>query len=209
MKPRGRLDHEGQTPEVTTAPAERRARLRNAGIFLGIVGVTTAGVLLGFSGGAGSAARPALGPFGHHYEGLEDRRKVAGIPTMGEGSDAHSHANLRIYVNGKRVAVPANIGIDPRRRPAEMAALHTHDDSGKLHAEGVGGATLSDFFAIWGVPLSGARLGPHRVDGRTSLRMWVDGKTSTALERLVLRDGQHIVISYGDKSAPAPGDIEG
>lgn len=41
-----------------------------------------------------------------------------------------------------------------------MAGLHTHDGSGKLHAEGLERATLGEFFSIWGVAFSKDRLGP-------------------------------------------------
>jgi hypothetical protein len=34
--------------------------------------------------------------------------------------------------------------------------------------------------------------------------MWVDGKPSTALGQLALADGQHIVVSFGPKSARRP-----
>ena len=90
----------------------------------------------------------------------------------------------------------------------EMASLHTHDTSGELHAERVERATLGQFFEIWGVPFGADRLGPHRATPDTSVRMWVDGAPSKSFERLELRDGQRIVISYGDDNAPAPDDVE-
>jgi hypothetical protein len=34
--------------------------------------------------------------------------------------------------------------------------------------------------------------------------MWVDGKPSTTFGQLKLADGQHIVVSFGPKSAPRP-----
>jgi len=34
--------------------------------------------------------------------------------------------------------------------------------------------------------------------------MWVDGRRSNAFGNLALRDGQQIVVSYGDKAAPPP-----
>lgn len=119
-------------------------------------------------------------------------------------SPVHFHPLLKVYANGKQVTVPANIGIDPSKPAMQMAGLHTHDATGTIHVEGARGARLGQFFAIWGVPLSPTRLGPYRANGRDSVRMWVDGKPSSAFGALTLADGQRIVISYGPKTAPAP-----
>lgn len=124
------------------------------------------------------------------------------------GPKAHAHPHLWVYVDGERVTVPANIGIDPDQDAMQMAALHTHDATGKLHVEGLQRATLGQFFSIWGVAISQDRLGPHPATASKTVRMWVDGKRSNAFGRLQLRDGQRIVVSYGPKNAPAPGGIE-
>ena len=168
------------------------------------IGAVTA--LIAF-GGEDSTVK---GPFGHHYEGLDGRREAAQIPTMMQtmGSEAHAHPHLWVYVDGEQVAVPANIGIDPDQDAMQMAGLHTHDGSGKLHVEGVERATLGQFFSIWGVAFSRDRLGPHRATANKTVRMWVDGKPSDAFGALQLRDGQRIVVSYGGKDAPAPGGID-
>ena len=57
--------------------------------------------------------------------------------------------------------------------------------------------------------LSADLLGPHRATASKTVRMWVDGKPSQAFDELALRDGQNVVVSFGDKNAPAPGGIEG
>ena len=212
MREKERRRHGRLAREEAAARAERRARFRSAGIaaLIGLLAVSGTMALFAFTGGERTSQAAAPGPFGQHYAGLEERRKAANIPTMMDtmGSKAHFHPNLWVYVDGEAVTVPANIGIDPDRESMEMAGLHTHDDSGKLHAEGVDRATLGQFFAIWGVPLSAERLGPYRAHGDKTLRMWVDGEPSTAFDKLQLRDGQRIVISYGDSDAPAPGGIE-
>lgn len=200
--------------EQAAARGERRARLRSTGltVLVGLLAMSGVTALFAFGGGEGNTSQGAVpGPFGQHYAGLDERRKAAGIATMMEtmGSKAHFHPNLSVYVDGKAVHVPANIGIDPERDSMEMAGLHTHDRSGKLHAEGVERARLGQFFSIWGVPFSAERLGPHRASAEKTVRMWVDGEPSKAFENLKLADGQRIVISYDDKNAPAPGGIEG
>jgi hypothetical protein len=190
---------------------ERRRRVlgRLSYIALGVavLGAAVAAILVSSGGHHRTAQAAQAGdPFGPHYAGLVERRQAAHVPTMMDtmNSPVHFHPQLMLYVDGKRVTVPANIGIDPAQDAMQMAGLHTHDASGTIHVEGVSGARLGQFFSIWGVPLSGARLGPYRAGAGDAVRMWVDGKPSTAFGRLKLADGQRIVISYGQKAAPPP-----
>jgi hypothetical protein len=185
--------------EHRLATAERRARVRNqflAGLFaLAAVGGATVLILVSQRGGPTVAS--AAGPFGPHYAGLAARREAAHVPTLMQtmNSRAHFHPLLAVYVDGKRIRVPADIGIDPKRDSMQMAGLHTHDASGTIHVEGVEHATLGQFFSIWGVALSSTRLGPYRAGGN-AVRMWVDGKPSQAFGSLKLADRQRIVIKY-------------
>ncbi len=194
--------------------AERRTRARRSIVAGGValLAISAVTALLAFGGEDSSASRAATmkGPFGQHYEGLDARREAAQIPTMMQamGSQTHAHPHLWVYVDGEQVSVPANIGIDPDQDAMQMAGLHTHDATGKLHVEGLERATLGQFFSIWGVAFSKDRLGPHRAMANKTVRMWVDGNPSDAFGRLQLRDGQRIVVSYGPKDAPAPGGIE-
>lgn len=185
--------------------AERsRKRLLGAYVFAGALGAgLIAAVVLLALGGGGSSSAGAEEPFGPHYEGLEERRLAAGVPTMAEGGGSHFHPLLAIYANGKPVTVPANIGIDPLNPPTEMAGLHTHDETGTIHNEAGTGATLGDFFAVWGVELSAEQLGPYRAEGAKAVRMWVDGVPSQSFGALRLKDGQRIVLAYGtDRQMP-------
>jgi hypothetical protein len=89
-------------------------------------------------GGDGGAKTSSAAPFGTHYSGLQARREAAGVPTMSEAQTvgaAHFHPFLKVYVSGKQISVPANIGIDPSKSPLDMAGLHTHDSSGTIHNE--------------------------------------------------------------------------
>jgi hypothetical protein len=177
----------------------KRERIVQIGI-AGILGALVIGaLLLTVIGGSGSST-PKPGAFGQHYGGLEQRRLEAGVPTMAEGGGSHFHPLLSVYANGRPVTVPANIGIDPANPPTEMAGLHTHDETGTIHNEAGSGATLGDFFAVWGVPLSARRLGPYRAGDTKTVRMWVDGRPSQRFGGLVLKDGQRIVVSYGTAS---------
>jgi hypothetical protein len=78
----------------------------------------------------------------------------------------HVHSHLSIFLDGRALAVPDDIGV------VKVAAtntycyytLHTHDRSGKLHVEAPAPElyTLGDLFSIWGRPLE-----PDNVAGLT------------------------------------------
>jgi hypothetical protein len=81
-----------------------------------------------------------------------------------------------------------------------MAGLHTHDTTGTIHNEAGTSSKLGQFFAVWGVPFSKARLGPYRATRSKKVRMWVDRGASRAFGDLALEDGQKIVVAYGTPS---------
>ncbi len=186
--------------------APRRAAAYFSAVIL-VAAVIVALVAVARSGeGDTQSAAPAFQPV---YTGMEARRLAAGVSTMGDpqDADAHLHPRLVVYANGERVPVPVNIGIDPAKPGSEMASLHTHETGGTIHVEGMAEATLGQFFEIWGVAFSESELGPYRVDGPKAVRMWVDGKPSTAFEELAMEDGQEIVVAYGPESDPPPPEV--
>lgn len=112
----------------------------------------------------------------------------------------HVHPHLTITVDGKPMTVPGQIGMDaPLWKDHSldqygmqgmsdgmqgMAPLHTHDDSGTIHAESttIRNYTLGQFLAIWG----GLNL-----NGK-SVKATVDGTTVPDYRNIVLRDGEQI-----------------
>lgn len=66
-----------------------------------------------------------------------------------EQSGIHIHAHVTIYINGKRILIPAHVGIAPDG--SCLYWLHTHDDSGVIHVEAPTGSsfTLGNFLDIW------------------------------------------------------------
>ncbi|WP_412874985.1 hypothetical protein [Curtobacterium flaccumfaciens] len=141
------------------------------------------------------------------------RANAAGLEVAGmEGAALHTHQHLSVSVDGKPVAVPANIGVDVQQ--GGMSALHTHDTSGIVHVESaeVQPFTLGQLFTEWGVALRARQVGGY-VDGRDGreIAVFVDGEqTSTPLPRLRLEDQQDIAIvitrGVGTPIAPAPFD---
>jgi hypothetical protein len=191
-------------------PRSRRAVL--APLVLGVLALAAATFAMARGGeepriSAPVAVAPASAPFGQHYDGLVQRRKAANVPTMMEtmNSPVHLHPVLKVLVDGREVPVPANIGIDPLEDGMQMAGLHTHDTTGTIHVEGVRGARLGQFFAVWGVPFSARQLGPYHASAGKSVRMWVDGKASDAYGALELADGQRIVVSFARGLPPCGG----
>jgi hypothetical protein len=193
--------------EQTAQKQERRKRLIGVAVAGVLVAASIAAIVVVATAGGGETGASSEAAFGPRYDGLEQRREAAGVPTMAEAQTvgaAHFHPQIAVYVNGKQVTVPVNIGIDPADPPSEMAGLHTHDESGTIHNEAGTSSKLGQFFAVWGVPFSSRRLGPHRATGSRKVRMWVDGKPSREFGELQLADGQQIVVAYGRRSEMPP-----
>jgi hypothetical protein len=209
-KNREQLRKERQEAEGRAREAARRRLWAGYGVAGLLAAAVVAGIVVVLASGGGSSSDSG-GAFGPHYQGLEQRRVAAKASTMGQPASAtHIHPHLAVFVDGEQVEVPANIGIDPNLSPTAMAGLHTHDASGTIHDEGMPpGATLGQFFEIWGVPFSQTELGPHRAGGAQVVRMWVDGQPSHAFGNLRLEDGQQIVVAYGPRSAPPPSAVSG
>lgn len=202
-----RRTERAEREEQRTAGERRARRVRiaaSAAVGAALAATIAATVVFGGSSSKEKAPAASAQPFGQHYAGLARRRQQVGVPTMMDtmNSPIHYHPNLAVFVNGKQIPLPANIGIDPRKDPMQMAGLHTHDTSGTIHVEGAPDATLGKFFSIWGVPLSPRQLGPYKAGGGKTVRMWVNGKPSEAFGRLKLVDRQRVVVSYGAETRP-------
>ena len=100
--------------------------------------------------------------------------------------------DLTITLDEQRVTVPANVGVDRPR--AVQAAVHTHDDSGKVWLEGEGNetVTLGQLFTVWGVRFDQRCLG-HAC---RNLAVRVDDRlVTTNPQQVVLRGAKTITIS--------------
>jgi hypothetical protein len=142
-------------------------------------------------------ARAALelsgGPAPWPAEHAHLARRLGALRLPGESDAAfHIHARLDIYVDGRRVPVPALIGIDPAG--AFLAPLHTHDASGIVHVEASRRFpfTLGEFFTVWGVRFTDRRLGAY-----ASPRVYVNGRRVADPVRHVLRAHDRIVVGAG------------
>ncbi len=208
VKQRRRAEREKQEHEA--AASERRSRQRLVAAIAVAIATVGIGAFVFASSNDKGGKRPqgSENSFGQHYAGLEQRRLQAGVSTMSTANvnAPHIHIQLSVWVDGKRVEVPSNIGIDPQLPHGDMASLHTHTPDGVVHDEGQGNATLAMVFAIWGVPFSANGLGPYRASASKSVQMWVNGKPSQAFGALKLKDKQQIVVSFGRPSNDPPAD---
>lgn len=116
-----------------------------------------------------------------------------------EGSVEHIHVNLQLFNRGKRVPIPANIGI-----PAGGTCLywlHTHAGDGMLHIEAPirRPFTLGEFFDIWGQPLSWTHVASIIAPRGRRVSIWVDGKPWHGRDprAIPLRDMEQIVVQFG------------
>lgn len=125
-------------------------------------------------------------------------REIGLEPLREEGQVVHLHQHLDLYVNGQKVTVPAQIGIDADG--GFISDLHTHETDGILHVESPTqrSFTLGQFFAVWGLPLRATCIGSLCEKAGTQLRVWVNGQEVTAdPTRIVLAEHQQIVLAYG------------
>ncbi len=124
-------------------------------------------------------------------------REVALTCTSDMATQFHIHPNLEIMINGQKYEIPTNIGINSTC----MNALHTHDNSGKIHVESPEKRdfTLSDFFAVWKETYSKDQILNYKVDASHIIRETVNGKETQDYENTILRDEDQIIIFYEEK----------
>jgi hypothetical protein len=197
---------------TAAGPAERRTMLLWGGVAAAVViAVVLAFVLT--RGGSSGKTPPAvvwsqLGPlqtgpppWNNGVGQLTDRLAPLGLSQLGsEGTALHIHQHLDVWVNGKKVTVPAGIGIYD---DSYLTELHVHDTSGVIHVESphVSTFTLGQLFGEWGVKLTSTCIG--RYCG--NLQWWVNGEKMTGdPAALELESHQEIAIVFGKPPLVVP-----
>jgi len=104
----------------------------------------------------------------------------------------HIHPKLTITVDGENEVIPANIGITPDCMPE----LHTHDETGEIHAESflpgrISNFNLGDFFTVWNKSVER--------DGY-DLEITQDGELKNSVEEVKFIDHSKIVLKYTSKT---------
>lgn len=198
--------------------ATRRRQL--IGVAVGVIVVAIAAVLIalgtrssGKSSGGEVAAPPAIasmaaaggtGPTPWAVPADQvDAIKAAGLsPLSTEGTAEHYHAHLDVFVNGAKVPVPADIGIDEHAQ--RISALHTHDTSGVVHIETPTKSQpyyLGQLFREWDVALTADQIGGLHADATHTLTAYVNGKPVAGNPADIQLDAhQEIALVYGTTS---------
>jgi len=205
-------------PSAGAAPPGRSPWLYVGAGALGALVVAAAvfGIVLATGGGSSatktSAAtnynslpgiRKTKVPWAPEYLYLADRLSPLDLTTMGghNGLVTHFHSHLDIFVNGKKVKVPAYVGIN--LGAGYLTELHTHDSRGVIHIESQKSGqtfTLGQFFAEWAVFLNA-----HQVGGYKGLKWYLDGKLQTGdPQNLVFKPHQEIAFVIGKPPAKIP-----
>ncbi len=193
--------------QAQLARAVRRTRLTQLAIVVTVVVVGLVIALVATSGGGtkhtpttGSGASTGLqttpAPWPPEYSGLEARLLALNLPSQSDNA-YHVHADLQVYVEGRQVPVPANIGIDPEGR--FLAPLHTNDTSGVIHMEAsaVYPFKLGQVFTIWGLKFTSTQLGGYVAGGGNILAVYVNGKPVTNPVEYVMQPHDLILVGYG------------
>ena len=193
------------------ARAARRKRMSQLGgalVVLIVVGVVI--LVAANKGGGGSsgatntptASGPLPGlqissaPWAPEYNSLINRLQKLNLPSENDAA-YHVHAHLTVYVNGKQVTVPAQVGIDPQAQ--FLAPLHTHDTTGVIHMEATQAYpfTLGQFFDVWGVKFTSTQLGSYQAGNGNVLATYVNGKQVPDGPSYVLKPHDLVMVGYG------------
>jgi hypothetical protein len=140
-------------------------------------------------------------PWKPNYKQLPERVQAMGLPGFNE-TTFHIHAHLEIFVDGKQVQVPANIGIDEAAQ--FLSPLHTHptapdNPAGTIHMEADQqyDFTIGQFMNVWGVKFSDSQIGSLKSKGDKQLQVYVNGKLAKDPVNTVMQEHDVIVIGYG------------
>jgi hypothetical protein len=188
-----------------------RARLWPALVAL-LLGAVVMGAIVravnGSPGSIGLRSTPLPGeltgpaPWPANAAALQSRLQALGLPALArEGTALHIHAHLDVYAGGRRVPVPALVGI--AADGTFISPLHTHDRSGVIHVESpkVRTFTLGQFFGVWGVRLTPRCLGGYCASTGKRVRVFVNGRLISADPRfVVLTEREEIVVAYGTRA---------
>lgn len=153
-------------------------------------------------------------PWGRQENTLKQRLEANGLEVLtSEGTVLHTHQHLDLFLNGRNMPIPADIGINEGENI--ISPLHTHDGTGIIHVESptVRKFTLGQFFDVWGVRFADECLGGYCADSEgNTLAVYVNGeKTDTDFRDIELTPHQEIVIAFGLPSQlpnPAPSSYQ-
>jgi hypothetical protein len=205
-----------QAEQAAVRRATRRRRARWLVALLGSAAVAASVLALAVSTSPSpsSASRRPLSATAGAFAGLQSTpapwpaeytflaQRLAGLALPAQSDSAyHIHAFLSIFINGRQITIPTNLGIDPQLR--FISPIHTHDSSGIVHIEASRPYpfTLGQLFTIWGVKFSDSQIGAyHDADGR-HLAVFANGRRVRDPMHYVMRRHDSIIVGYGTPSS--------
>jgi hypothetical protein len=187
------------------AAAARKRRLSLIGGFVAVLAIIAVIAVVATSGGGNQASggsgvtagvQATAAPWAPVYSGLPTRVNAMNLPTQSD-QIYHVHAYLRVWVNGKQIEVPSQIGID--QQDQLLAPLHTHDATGLVHMEANQAYpfTLGQFFTIWGVKFTDSQLGAYVTNGANAVAVYVNGKKIADPVNYKMQPHDLMVVAYG------------
>ena len=192
---------------------DRRARLW-LGIFAlsGVVAVAIVLAVILLSGGGGkksSAGVPKVdpnslpglqrtpAPWRVDYAHMTDRLSPLGLNALSQEALAyHIHQHLDIFIDGKKVKVPALVGIND---DSYITQLHSHDATGVIHVESPNKRTytLGQFIWEWGVYFTKDCLGSYCAGGGKRWHVYVNGQPYHGdMTTIPLKAHEEIALAY-------------
>jgi hypothetical protein len=183
----------------------------------------------------GSSSKPAAAPSAVSWPAPSDPMalaRAAGLqPETAERLQYHVHSHLDVFVDGRKVVVPAGLGIDisnpgvhtftangessyggispPCDVPC-ISPLHTHDVTGVLHTESATRKdnTLGQLFVEWNVKLSATCVSTYCAPGK-AVAVYVNGTKSTGDPAVIpLRNLEEIAVVIGTPPARIPSTFD-
>jgi hypothetical protein len=144
-------------------------------------------------------------PWPPEIEHLALRLSQDGLPALSaEGTVLHIHQHIDIFIDGKPIVVPANIGIS--QAAGFISPIHVHDTTGVIHEESptIQDFSLGQFFDIWGVKFTKDCIGGYCSADAKLLKVYSNGTLVEGDPRkLKLEAHQEIAITYGtNEEAP-------
>jgi len=137
-----------QAEQAAVRRATRRRRARWLVALLGSTAVAASVLALAVSTSPSpsSASTRPLSATADAFAGLQSTpapwaaeytfpaQRLAGLALPAQSDSAyHIHAFLSIFINGRQITIPTNLGIDPQLRL--ISPIHTHDSAGIVHIE--------------------------------------------------------------------------
>ena len=169
-----------------------------------------------FLAAAGCGSSAAVSPVSTAVQNLHEGQVVDSVPCLRDELPVeHLHVHLEIWLDGKRVVVPAGIGVGKPWGTDQtgfittgscFAWIHTHDTTGVVHVftQVAKSDTLGQVFSVWGRPL-----GDRSALGYSgALAVLVNGRPVAGDPRSVpLKNFDNIVLELGTPPDPPPGAL--